>query len=239
MGGLLYKNFFHYRIELIVLGVLQALCSLTVILLACTSNGQINATETMIMNSALAYGIIFFLTGFFESGLFSHDEKPAAMAFLISTPMGAKHHIQSKYISILLINLAVLFCCFLTDTVAVVIADDVAVSLGSVLLIIFSGNMIIEAFSVPFLVRFGSNHGVGVKGATLGVICAIVGLYVLFGDISMFMEDDFLESLARFFTQGNIVLMLGLFPFVSMGLYYLSYRISLLLFRKGAESYDG
>lgn len=239
MGGLLYKNFFHYRAELIVLGVLQALCSLTVILLACTSNGQTNAMETMIINSALAYGIIFFLTGFFESGLFAHDEKPAAMAFLISTPMGAKHHIQSKYISILLINLAVLFCCFLTDTVAVVIADDAAVSLFAVLVIIFSGNIVLEAFSVPFLVRFGSNHGVGVKGATLGVICAIVGLYVLFGDISMFMEDDFLESLARFFTRGNIVLMLGMFPFVSMGLYYLSYRISLLLFRKGAENYDG
>ena len=239
MRGLLYKNFFHYRIELIVFAVFQAICTLTVLLLASANNGKTDAMENMIMNGTLTYAITFFLTGFFESGLFSHDEKPAAMAFLISTPMGAKHHIRSKYLSILLINLAVLFCCFLTDTVAVVIADNVAVSLSAVLVIIFSGNMVIEAFSVPFLVRFGSNHGVGVKGATLGVICAIVALYVLFGDISMFMEEDFLEALAEFFTQGNIVLMLGMFPFVSMGLYYLSYRISLLLFRKGAESYDG
>ncbi len=239
MGGLLYKNFFHYRIELIVFAVFQAICTLTVLLLANGTKGDPNAIQEMIISGTLTYGCLFFLTGFFESGLFSHDENHTAVSFIISTPKGAKSHIQSKYISILLINLALLICCFLTDTLAVVIADDVAVSLSAVLVIIFSGNMVLEAFSVPFLVRFGSNHGVGVKGATFGVICAILGLYVLFGDISMFMEEDFLEALAEFFTQGNIILMLGLFPFVSMGLYYLSYRISLLLFRKGAESYDG
>lgn len=238
MGGLLYKNFFHYRIELIVFAVFQAICTLTVLLLANGTKSDTDAIQEMIISGTLTYGCLFFLTGFFESGLFSHDEKPTAVAFIISTPRGAKSHIQSKYLSILLINLALLFCCFLTDTVAVVIADDVTVSLSAVLVIIFSGNMVIEAFSVPFLVRFGSNHGVGVKGATFGVICAIVMLYVLFGDISMFMEEDFLEALAEFLTQGNILLMLGLFPFASMGLYYLSYRISLLLFRKGAENYD-
>ncbi len=236
MGGLLYKNFFQYRWELLVIAVLQFITTLTVILTAIHPHTQ---SDDMVMTSVLMYAMVFFVLGFFESGMFSHDEKRTAMSFIISAPTGAKQHIGSKYLTVLLIYLGVLACCFLTDAAAVAITGDATISATVPLIIIFSGALFLEALSLPFMVYFGSSQGTNAKGTALLVLGYIIGMYILFGDISMFLEESFLSALKQFFTQGNIMLMLGIFPYVAMALYYLSFRISVLLFRKGADNYDG
>lgn len=235
MGGLLYKNFFQYRWELLVIAVLQFIATLTVILAAMSPQTK---GDNMVMTSVLMYAMVFFVLGFFESGMFSPDEKRTAMSFIISAPTGAKQHIGSKYLSVLLIYLSVLTCCFLTDAAAVAIKGDATISVTLPLIIIFSGSLFLEALSLPFMVYFGSAQGTNAKGTTLLVLCYILGMYILFGDISMFLEEDFLAAVKQFFSQGNIMLMLGIFPYIAMGLYYLSFRISVLLFRKGADNYD-
>lgn len=236
MGGLLYKNFFQYRWELVVIAVLQFIATLTVILAAMSP--QIKADD-LVMTSVLMYAMVFFVLGFFESGMFAPDEKRTAMSFIISAPTGARQHVGSKYLSVLLIYLGVLSCCVMTDAAAVAITGDTTISVTLPLLIIFSVTLLLEALSLPFMVRFGSSQGTNAKGTTLLVLCYILGMYILFGDISMFMEEDFLAAVKQFFSQGNIMLMLGIFPYIAMGLYYLSFRISVLLFRKGADNYDG
>ncbi len=236
MGGLLYKNFFQYRWELLVIAVLQFIATLTVILAAMS---PLTKSDDMVMTSVLMYAMVFFVLGFFESGMFAPDEKRTAMSFIISAPTGAKQHIGSKYLTVLLIYLGVLSCCFLTDAAAVAITGDATISATVPLIIIFSGALFLEALSLPFMVYFGSAQGTNAKGITLLVLGYILGIYILFGDISMFMEEDFLDALAEFFSQGNIMLILGIFPYIAIALYYLSFRISVLLFRKGADNYDG
>ena len=127
----------------------------------------------------------------------------------------------------------------MTDAAAVAITGDATISVTLPLLIIFSGALLLEALSLPFMVYFGSAQGTNAKGTTLLALGYILGLYILFGDISMFLEEGLLAALKSFFTQGNIILMLGIFPYIAMALYYLSFRISVLLFRKGADNYDG
>ena len=236
MGGLLYKNFFQYRWELVVIAVLQFIATFTVLLAAMSPQTK---SDGMVMTSVLMYAMVFFVLGFFESGMFAPDEKRTAMSFIISAPTGAKQHIGSKYLSVLLIYLSVLICCFLTDAAAVAIKGDATISVTLPLIIIFSGALFLEALSLPFMVYFGSAQGTNAKGITLLVLCYILGMYILFGDISMFLEEDFLAAVKQFFSQGNIMLMLGIFPYIALALYYLSFRISVLLFRKGADNYDG
>ncbi len=236
MGGLLYKNFFQYRWELLVIAVLQFIATLTVIL---ATMSPLTKSDDMVITSVLMYAMVFFVLGFFESGMFAPDEKRTAMSFIISAPTGAKQHIGSKYLTVLLIYLGVLACCFLTDAAAVAITGDATISVTMPLIIIFSGALFLEALSLPFMVYFGSAQGTNAKGRTLLILGYIIGMYILFGDISLFLEEDFLEAVKQFFTQGNIILILGIFPYIALALYYLSFRISVLLFRKGADNYDG
>ena len=65
-------------------------------------------------------------------------------------------------------------------------------------------------------------------------------LYFLFGDISWLieMEDDPVTAFMTWLQSGDIVFWLGLFPFVAVAAYYLSCKISVRLFRKGAENYE-
>ena len=71
MVGLMYKNFLLYRIELIVIGVLQLFISATVLL---TGIAEIGSPE----GTLLLYGCMFLIIGFIESGLFAPDEKQSA-----------------------------------------------------------------------------------------------------------------------------------------------------------------
>lgn len=234
MSGLLYKNFFLYRIELIVIGVLQIICSFTVILNSAQTGGS---EETMLLNMIVHFNM-FFLTSLFDSGLFANDEKRVATCFAISTPKGAKSQVQSKYYTLLIVNLAVLFFCFVTDVICCVIMDSVLYSCASFLIIFFSFSIILTVFGVPFIIRFGSNNGGNVKISTVGVLILLIGIYILFGDIAFFMADDPVAELMKLLTAENVMLVLSFIPYAAIILYYISYRISLALYRKGAENYD-
>ena len=71
MAGLMYKNLLLYRMELIVIGVLQLFISTTVLLTGITDSGSPEGT-------LLLYGCMFLIIGYIESGLFAPDEKQSA-----------------------------------------------------------------------------------------------------------------------------------------------------------------
>lgn len=231
MAGLMYKNFLLYRVELIVIGALQLFISATVLLTGITDSGSPEGT-------LLLYGCMFLIIGYIESGLFAPDEKQTARNFLIATPTGAAGHIQSKYWFLLLVNLGVLICCFLTDTVVFALTADENTMTGVLLVLLFSMSLVIDALSLPFIIYFGTNYGLNAKGTALGVILLLVLVYALFGDISYFLSNDFMTAMEKLFENGNVLLMLGLLPYGAGLLYWLSCSLSVVLFRKGAENYD-
>lgn len=235
MRGLLYKNFFFYRIDMIVIGILQLVVSAGVLVITAMLSHQ--PEEAMGIAMAF-YFCMFFCSGLFEFQMFLPDESRVAGSFIISTPCGVKGHIQSKYYAILIVNLLILFCCFITDTVACGISGDIRYSVGSLCMFFFCMNLVVAAFSTPFIVRFGGNFGNDVKFGVLGVIVLLIGIYALFGDISFFSSDDPKGAILEFISCGNALLVLSLFPCVSVLLYYVSYRLSLVLYRRGVESYE-
>lgn len=239
MGGLLYKNFYYLKIEIIVLAVLQLICSVSVFFVSSAAlGGDEAAMQDSMMIIMIVYFCSFYLATLFDMGLFAADEKRISTCFIISTPKGAKSHIQSKYYTLLILNLAVLFCCMITDTISCVLADSILLSCANFLVLFFSGNMILTAFGVPFTIRFGSANGGNIKVATAGVIILIAAIYFLFGDISMFMVEDPVAEIMKWLESGDVLLILSLIPYIAVVLYYISYRISLALYLKGAENYD-
>ena len=231
MSGLMYKNFLLFRMELLVIGILQVFISGTVLLT--TLAGMSSPAGTLAM-----YLCMFLILGFIESGLFAPDESTAVRSFLISAPTTASGHIESKYYFILLLNLGVLICCFLTDTIAFAVTADENTMTGVMLVLLLSVSLIMEAFSLPFISYFGANYGATVKGTALGVLFLLAMLYALFGDISYFLTNDFMTALEKLFADENILLFLSLLPYAAFGLFYASCKLSCILYRKGAEHYD-
>ena len=231
MAGLMYKNFLLYRVELMVIGVLQLFISATVLL---TGIAEIGSPE----GTLLLYGCMFLIIGFIESGLFEPDEKTNVRNFLFSTPTGAAGHVRSKYLFLLLVNLGVLICCFLTDTVVFALTGDENTMTGVMLVLLFSVSLVMDALSLPFIVYFGTNYGLNAKASALGAILLLALLYALFGDISYFLSNDFMTAMEKFFEDGNVLLMLGLLPYAGGLLYWLSCKLSVVLLRKGAENYE-
>lgn len=235
MRGLLYKNFLLYRIGIIVIGCFQVVSSATVLIMTVA---DLYAPDERMMFSMWLYFLVFLLAGLLEQWTFMPDEKRNVSSFIISAPGGAKGHIQSKYCTILIIDLMILNCCVMTDAAACAVSGTTVYSIGAICMLFFCINLFFSAFSTPFYIRFGSLHGNGIKYGALGVVILIIGIYGLFGDISFLFGDDPTAAIAEFFSGGNALLILSLIPAVSVLLYYVSYKISLVMYRKGAENYE-
>lgn len=235
MRGLLYKNFLLYRVDLIVIGCIQFIASATAILMSAA--GIYNSEDIMLFSMTL-YFCVFITSVLFEQQIFEPDEKRVVSSFIISAPGGTKGHIQSKYYTILIINLLILFCCFITDCIVCGVLKATDHSIGMLCVLFFCINLIFSAFSTPFYIRFGSVYGNYVKFGVLGVIILIAGIYGLFGDISFLLGDNPLAAIMEFLSRGNTLLVLSLFLAATVLIYYVSYWISLKLYRKGAESYE-
>lgn len=54
--------------------------------------------------------------------------------------------------------------------------------------------LFLNAIEIPFIVRFGYRKGVNLKAVIFVLVIAAVGIYFLFGDISMFGSwEDFMQ----------------------------------------------
>lgn len=238
MSGILYKNFLAYKLDLIVLGIMDVICIITLIL--ATSSAPAHSLEGMLMGICpVIYFFMFFMVGIFDHQLFAADEKRTIGSFNISCPSGARGHVDGKYYTLLIVNIATLVICFLTDTIICLIVDSTMYSMGAALMIIFCINIIYSAFGNPFYLRFGIKLGNSVKFGSLGVLFVIGFIYLLFGDISFILEsEDLGETIMKFLSSDNMMLILSFIPAVSILLYWVSCKISIPLYKKGVEGYE-
>ena len=244
MKGLLFKNFMTCRLQVAALGIVLLFVGLINATLASVeaSNMKFGLMEASDSSLIAVMGMMFFLVFFLieplSSEFFAADEKAITCSFFFSTPQSAKGLIQSKYYFILLLNLGVLFGCFLIDTILMIIMGEFAVSYLTVCVILFSLTLFLLAIRIPCYVRFGAKMGPEIQGLFILLFICLIVIYALFGDISFFFEENILDALIAYLMSGKVIFVLSLLPYVAILLYYLSYRISLLLYRKGVETYE-
>lgn len=235
MKGLLYKEFYLFRFSFLFLLFVQLLVSGVCIAISVLST---EAGDEMPLLYTICYATMFFVVSFLNTEVFKRDENAVWCSFVASTPPAARGQIQSKYYLLLLLNLIVLFFTFLTDTVVVAIEKDLSVSVASNCALLFCLQLILSAVETPFIVRFGAQRGMLIKGALLGVLFSAFGIYLLFGDLTFFLGEDPVGDIYRYLTGGKMIWVTALTPFVAVFLYYLSYQISVRVYRKGAENYE-
>ena len=232
MKGLLYKEFFLLRGGLIFMVVFQAILSGI-----CISLPLIGLdTKMIVILTAISYYLSFLILALVNQELFAHDENRPWGNFVSSTPQAAEGQVAGKYYMILIENLVLLFCCYLTDVIVVCVADDVTISAIIVGMLIFCLRILIYAIEIPFVIRLGSGVGIAVKGVLLALFALILLCYGLFGDISFLFGDDPVAALHEFVTTGNVMWIAALIPYAAAGAYYLSYRISVKLYKEADYS---
>ncbi len=235
MRGFFYKDVVMSKISLIVIAALTVISAGAGVYL--TKFYENDSTAAMIFPLAVVV-MDFIFVGMFDTGLFSFDENRLWQSFAASTPQAFRAQAQSKYLLVLAINLFVIFVFQIADSITSFVTDTTYGSMTSVAFLMFSMQIISCAVEIPFMVRFGSQKGVNVKFAVMGMILLIVGIYFLFGDISFMFEGNFKEILSAFLQKGGTVWVMALLPYFAIALYFLSYKITTALYRKGAENYD-
>ena len=242
MKGLLYKDLILFKKSLFTLGLITfiGIASRLGITYLQTNLGIFHEEDALnlILLNSVVYFCFFVMIPFLSTQLFAPEEKPTSVSFLFSTPPAAKGQIQSKYYFLLLVNLAVLFVCFLTDTLTMLMLGEYAASAIMVCVIFFSINLILLAIRIPFNIRFGSNVSFEVQMVYIILFRTILVVYALFGNISFFFQEDILKSLIDYLQSERVIFVISFIPYISVLMYYLSYRISLALYRKGVETYE-
>ncbi len=242
MRGLMYKNFFQFRRMLMFLAVFGLLISFLIIWI--TSNMEAPTQQTDKMGIMLVMSgfwfVVFFCVGMMYSDLFLQDENLLNASFCISLPQSLKGHIKSKYYMILAINVIIMFMCFVTDTIVVAIMGDTEISAVGICVFIFCFQLLLAAVEIPFMVRFGASYGLKTLDIAVTVVLIFATVYFLFGDVSFLMSDDPGEALRKMMLAfvEKFAMILALLPYVTGILYYVSYRVSLALFRKGMENFE-
>lgn len=236
MRGLLYKEFYQFKFDIYVLVPIQLFISCM-----CIGMGMIMKTEPDTLQLCLILSLCYIFTLLFGSMLssefFLKDEKRPWCNFAFSLPQTDKGQVAVKYYVVLILHLLVLFICFVTDTITAALYGDVMASGLTAAVVFFCFRILVVAIAIPFMLRFGSTAGMHVEGACLGILVMLGGIYALFGDISFFLQENVGDALIAFVTSGNVIWIYALLPYFTGVAYYVSYRISLKVYRKGAESY--
>nr|MBQ8252123.1 ABC-2 transporter permease [Lachnospiraceae bacterium] len=234
MRGLLYKEFYQFKIDLYVMSIL-ALIFLT-LGIGTTADPEAEAQSTCMLLSMI-YLFVIVLGSIISSEFFTKDEKRPWCNFAFALPQTDKGQVAAKYYAVLIWHLALLFLCFITDTISIAVYGSAEISAVTVAVVVFAFRMLVMAFEIPCMVRYGATTGINVEGSVVGILLMLAGIYALFGDISFFLQENVRDAIWDFLMSGNMIWILALLPYVAGIAYYVSYRVSLKMYRKGAESY--
>lgn len=239
MKGHLYRAFVLCKPQIFFLMAMQLLCSAFLILFAALSVNQPNCDMAFVQIVCAAIYLLMFLLSMsmLTNDYFKIDEKTSTALFLCATPKSVKAQVAGKYFFILIIGLFVLAANFVTDIIVTAITLGGTSSLTA-LLMLFCMELTVNAVEIPFVIRFGSGKGAAIKGAVFGGIMIALIIYGLFGDISFFLGSDPIGAFMEYMNGDGPMWTMAITPYASVAAYYLSYLVSVKLWRKGAECYE-
>lgn len=239
MKGHLYRTFILCKSQIIFLACLMAFLSVFIIVFSPVYlNTASNDTSYLqVICAAVEAGILFMGMSMFTSDFFRIDEKATTACFICSTPKSVKAQVAAKYFFILIIGLCILSADFIVDYILMIVTRG-AVSCMMVSFQTFCITLLTNAIELPFVIRFGAAKGAAIKGAVLGSVMILLVIYGLFGDISFFLGSDPIGAFIEFMSGDGPMWTMALTPYVCAALYYLSYHLSVKLWRKGVTCYE-
>ena len=186
-----------------------------------------------------------------QNAIFRGDETKKWGYFTASHPKGIRTAVYYKYVIVFLMSLltmvsmeVVQMLYRLTDHMILgSTAENMPQSMSEIFMLCVFLQLFLRMSDIPFIIRFGSNKGSTVKALCLLGLLVVGGIYLLFGPLPENAGDiivayyDFMERVQNGEVDYFPYLMLALFTWVTIGGYYLSYKISCKLYLKGVEQY--
>lgn len=240
MLGLMYKDLCLIKKDLLILGISMV----TLILVAtCIPFGAFPSfTEDGLDVFFSAYLVIMLPLGYLilPQKLVEIDERRRWRGFITSAPIGYEQQILSKYFLAMTIPWLGVVTHVLGEIIGLFIPGTVSGMTG-IMVTGFYGAILYQALEFPFDFRFGSKNGVKYKMGLFLLLFYGFMVYVLFGpQLDTYEMIDYLFRLAKDEAQLPKWMQYvgGFLPYVAMGAYYISYKISCMVYLKGVERYE-
>lgn len=194
-------------------------------------NNQVLFTLTIIIGY-IALAVIQSLT-------FRGDDTKKWGYFIASNPEGIKGYLYTKYMMVLGMGLFFSFFMAVAEMVSEVIYESLyhrsLLPMNSLYMILFLVQLIFAAIDIPFIVRFGVKMGSIIKTV---IITSLVLIFTAAFVISPAAVVNTFNSIGKIFS-GEIsrLVFTSMFPYLSFVLFYLSYKVSCVIYMKGVENY--
>ena len=258
MGGLLYKDFASIKgkkivtvliaftfvmITLKLIGVRTDLFS--VLDMENVDGEHINLFDTF--TSECVWFLIILGTGFINmwvSGLTEYDEKKKSMNYFLSLPISKNTYIASKYIFIgicyyVLLSLVFVWCIVSEAFIPEGFMQDMMMVTQFFSLEIICVALFISGIEISAYLIFGKARGQFIKTALINLLAIFVVAYLFFGDLDVFANWD-IQLLIDWCEANSFAIMLlsTVSPFITLGLYYLCYRITVKVLERKEPDYE-
>ena len=243
MPGLLYKELVIMKKDLLLCGAGIVLVSV-LLFLPWGKWDMLNAASmTYVFGPMVTYFCIYIIISVAQSGIFAHDERRVWSAYITASPLLGNGQVLSKYYITLALSFTGVLWGFVCDNICM-LTSGIYGSAASIYMTVFFVQIVLRAFELPFIIRFGEKHGRTYKILLISVAAFLGIVYLLFGKLPENLSlDGFFEFLLKLSRNEAVLsdIMLGItavFPYAALLLYYLSYKISCKLYQKGVNTYD-
>ena len=251
MRGLIYKDLYLIKSKVIAgsLSILVIIISMYVVY-ATVSGKVLFPTE---MAAVITDLMIVMYIGVLSYGyIIKADTKKQWGFYGMALPGSAKLIVGAKYMTVFIMYLISYIICVLNDLMTGLFFGK-AVDMSLLVLMFMLLQMFLNAIEMPLAFRFGTDKAVGIRIFITIVIVLIISIYLLFGNIEWLMaEDGLIKIIIRLFSDNadsvtmsyelqQFIKRLTYMNYIEMAVfthlmvfaYYISYRISCKVFRKG------
>ena len=257
MQGTVYKELVQNRFFLLCGLFLPPLVYIAVILMELIVNvGDADFSWTHFFSEFLADGTMFpskiliLLIAYIgmrllSSSVFSADESKYKCFLMASVPDGTARQIYGKYVILFMAYALFFVSALFSDSIWAYIVFCLTGEIPPSLLGLFALMLFVQIFlrsiDIPFNVRFGAKNVKYVFMIVLIAALLALAIFILYSPASDNLSSIFSNMILKLLNgelAEQTTLCISAFPFVSIGAYYLSYRISCKLRLKGAVNYE-
>ena len=256
MRGLIYKDLYLIKSKVIAGSLSVLFIILLMYVVYATVGGKaLFPTE---MAAVITDLMIVMYVGTLSYGyIIKTDTKKEWGFYGMALPGSAKLIVGAKYMTVFIMYLISFIICVLNDLlIGLFFGKAVDMSLPVLMFMLFQ--MFLNAIEMPFAFRFGTDKASGIRILITTVVVLVISIYLLFGNIEWLMaEDGIVKTIIRLFSDDmkpdaisselqrfierltyiNYIKM-AVFTHLMVLAYYISYRISCKVFRKGVQRDD-
>ncbi|MBR1506779.1 MAG: ABC-2 transporter permease [Eubacterium sp.] len=251
MRGLIYKDLYLVKSKVIA-GSLSILfiILLMYVIYANVAKNVLFPTEMAAVITDLT--IVMYIGALSYGYIIKTDTKKQWGFYGMALPGSAKLIVGAKYMTVFIMYLISYIICVLNDLMIGLFFGK-AVDMSLLVLMFMLFQMFLNAIEMPFAFRFGTDKASGIRILITTVVVLVISIYLLFGNIEWLMaEDGLVKTIIRLFSDNmdsraisgelqRFINRLTLINYIEMAVfthlmvlvYYISYRISCKVFRKG------